>query len=406
MSGFSDDKKEKPAAAMLPPEAPKTIASMETQSSSGGGGGRKGRKRNRKICICVTLLILLLIFLVILVLALTLFKPKRPITTIDSVTVERLRASVDALNFKVVVNLTLHVDLSLKNPNRVGFSYGPSSALLNYRGQLIGEAPLPASRLAPQKTQPMNLTLTLMADRLLSESQLLSDVMGGVIPLNTFVKISGKVSVLNIFKFKVQSSSSCDLIISVPNRNVTSQHFSGIICFIILLIFITALILSLTVYKPKSPIIRIQSATVQGVTSRISLPVDIHVNFTLSLQVLVKNRNSVSFKHESGKTVVLYREKQVGDVDLPAGTFPAKASSTLPCRLTLQIDKFAADLTGVMRDVLGGKIVLETKTKIPGKVKLLGIFNKKLVAISDCNITLDFPSMKVQNQECGMSTKL
>ncbi|CAA7017298.1 unnamed protein product [Microthlaspi erraticum] len=70
----------------------------------------------------------------------------------------------------------------------------------------------------------MNLTLTLMADRLLSESQLLSDFMSGDIPLNTFVKVAGKVSVLNIFKFKVQSSSSCDLNISVSNRNVTSQH--------------------------------------------------------------------------------------------------------------------------------------------------------------------------------------
>ncbi|VVB05631.1 unnamed protein product [Arabis nemorensis] len=201
----------------------KTNASMETQSSNTTTSGRKGRKRNRKICICVTLLIILTFFIIPLIVSLTLFKPKRPITTVDSVTVERFRASINALAFKVDLNLTLHVDLSLKNPNRVGFSYGSSSVLLNYRGQLIGEAPLPANRIAPQKTQFMNLTLTLMADRLLSESELLSDVMAGVIPLNTFVKVSGKVSILKIFKIKVQSSSSCDLTISVSNRNVTSQ---------------------------------------------------------------------------------------------------------------------------------------------------------------------------------------
>lgn len=96
----------------------------------------------------------------------------------------------------------------------------------------------------------------------------------------------------------------------------------------------------------------------------------------------------------------------MGDVDLPSGTFPAKGSSILPCRLTLQIDKFAADLSGIMQDILGGKIVLETKTNIPGKIKLLGIFKKHLVAISDCKITMGFPSMKVQNQECETSTKL
>ncbi|XP_024013406.1 uncharacterized protein LOC18021324 [Eutrema salsugineum] len=226
MSSFSmksDDKKEKPAVAMLAAEAPKTNAAMETQSAN--GGGRKTRKRNRKICICITLLIIILvIFIVLLVLALTLFKAKRPITTIDSVAVDRFQASVDPLALKVNLNLTLRVDFSLKNPNRVGFSYDSSSALLNYRGQLIGEAPLPASRIGPEKTKAMNLTLTLMADRLLAESQLLSDVMAGVIPLNTFVKVAGKVSVLNIFKIKVQSSTSCDLNISVSNRNVTSRH--------------------------------------------------------------------------------------------------------------------------------------------------------------------------------------
>ncbi|KAL1195911.1 NDR1/HIN1-like protein 13 [Cardamine amara subsp. amara] len=181
---------------------------------------------------------------------------------------------------------------------------------------------------------------------------------------------------------------------------------SGIILTIIFLILFIALILALTIYKPEKPITRIESATVQGVTSRISLPLDVHLNFTLSLQILVENRNRLSFKHGEGKTLVLYREKQVGDVDLPAGTFPAKGSSILQCRLTLQIDKFVSDLSGIIQDILGGKIVLETKTKIPGKVKLLGIFNKNLIAISDCAITLQFPSMKVQKQVCQTSTKL
>ncbi|CAD5325775.1 unnamed protein product [Arabidopsis thaliana] len=228
MSDFSikpDDKKEeeKPATAMLPPPKP-NASSMETQSANTGTAKKLRRKRNCKICICFTILLILLIAIVIVILAFTLFKPKRPTTTIDSVTVDRLQASVNPLLLKVILNLTLNVDLSLKNPNRIGFSYDSSSALLNYRGQVIGEAPLPANRIAARKTVPLNITLTLMADRLLSETQLLSDVMAGVIPLNTFVKVTGKVTVLKIFKIKVQSSSSCDLSISVSDRNVTSQH--------------------------------------------------------------------------------------------------------------------------------------------------------------------------------------
>ncbi|KAL1195909.1 Late embryogenesis abundant protein [Cardamine amara subsp. amara] len=201
-----------------------TNTSIETQFASGGGGRKERRKRNRKICIYFTILLILLIFIVFLILGFTIFKPKRLITTFDSITVEHLQSSLDPVSVRFILNLTLHVNLSLKNPNHVGFSYDSSSALLNYKGQLIGEAPLPANRVGPEETQPINLTLTLMADRLLSESQLFNDLMVGVIPLNTFVKVSGKVRVLKIFKLKVQSSSSCDLAISVLNRNVTSQN--------------------------------------------------------------------------------------------------------------------------------------------------------------------------------------
>ncbi|WZZ66172.1 hypothetical protein YC2023_077542 [Brassica napus] len=293
----TDDKKEKAGAPMLAAEAPKSNADMETQPPNGGGG-----KRNRKICICISLLILilLLIFIVLLVLGLTLFKPKNPTATVGSVAVERLRTSVDVLNLKANLNLTLQAHLALKNPNRVGFSFGSTSALLNYKGQLVGEAPLPANKVGPQKTLRMNITLTLMADRLLSESQVFSDVMSGSIPVNAFVKVAGKVSVFNMFKIKVKSSASCDVTISVSSRNV-----------------------------------------------------------------LVKNRKS-----HTG-------EKQVGDVHLPSGAFWRKGSSILPCRLTLQTDPMKSQAARNLQE-----------------------------AISDCEITLDFSSMKVQNKECEMSTKL
>ncbi|CAH8353041.1 unnamed protein product [Eruca vesicaria subsp. sativa] len=220
----SDDAKEKPGAPMLAAQAPKSNGDMETQFANGVGGGSKRKKRNLKICICVTLIILLLIFIVLLILGLTLFKPKNPTATVDSVLVDQLRTSVDALNLKANLNLTLQAHLTLKNPNRVGFSFGSTSALLSYKGQLVGEAPLPANRVGAQKTLRMNVKLTLMADRLLSESEVFSDVMSGSIPVNTFVKVAGKVHVFNIFKISVKSSVSCDVTISVSSRNVTSQQ--------------------------------------------------------------------------------------------------------------------------------------------------------------------------------------
>lgn len=70
----------------------------------------------------------------------------------------------------------------------------------------------------------MNLTLTLMADRFFSNSQAISDARSGKLPLNTFTKISGKVSVLKIFNVHVVSSSSCDFIVDIRNRTLGDQQ--------------------------------------------------------------------------------------------------------------------------------------------------------------------------------------
>ncbi|KAL3569959.1 hypothetical protein D5086_029849 [Populus alba] len=123
-----------------------------------------------------------------------------------------MKVSFDIARLRVDVNVSLDVDLSIKNPNKVSVKYKNSSAFLNYRGQVVGEAPIPAGKILADKTQPINVTVTLMADRLLSDSQLLSDVMAGAIPFNTLTKISGKASIFNLFNVHI-TSTNADIIL-------------------------------------------------------------------------------------------------------------------------------------------------------------------------------------------------
>ncbi|PQQ09444.1 uncharacterized protein Pyn_21436 [Prunus yedoensis var. nudiflora] len=91
----------------------------------------------------------------------------------------------------------------------------------------------------------------------------------------------------------------------------------GVVLFLILLLFIIALILALTVFKTRQPRTQILSVSVDGVAPRISFPaVQIELNITLDLMILVENRNHASFKHGTGKTFLLYQGNQVGDADL------------------------------------------------------------------------------------------
>ncbi|KAK7382892.1 hypothetical protein VNO80_02047 [Phaseolus coccineus] len=182
-----------------------------------------GPGKGRKVCLTVTGVVIALILLIV-ILALTVFKAKHPVTTVDSTKLEDFHMSLDIAKLRVDLNVTLRTDVSVMNPNKVGFKYSDSIAHLNYRGQLIGEVPIPAGEISSGETKGFNLTLTIMADRLLSNSQLFSDVTSGTLPLNTFVRISGKVSILGFIKVHVVSSTSCDVVINLSNRTVGNQE--------------------------------------------------------------------------------------------------------------------------------------------------------------------------------------
>lgn len=167
-----------------------------------------------------------------------------------------------------------------------------------------------------------------------------------------------------------------------------------------------AFILAQTVFKPKHPILQTVSSTVEDVSTNISPPFDVQINFTLSLEMLLKNPNVADVEFKTVENLVYYKDKLVGNLTLPSSTLPAKGSVILACPLVLQIDKFVADLGDIVQDILHGKIVMETKARMPGKITLLGIFKTHLDSISHCNLVLGFPSMIVLEQVCDLSTKL
>ncbi|KAK8682663.1 hypothetical protein V6N13_055045 [Hibiscus sabdariffa] len=195
----------------------------EHPNSSGGAGVLRNRRKLRNISFAV-IGVLVFIIILILILAFTVFKAKRPVTTVEDVSLRNLKFSVDLARLQVLLNATVDVDIAIKNPNKVGFKFKDSNAQLNYRGQQVGVVPIPAGKISADKTVPMNLTLTVMADRLISDSNFFSDVRSGELPLNTKTEIPGKVNVLNMFRIRVVSSSSCNFTVFLSNSSVGDQN--------------------------------------------------------------------------------------------------------------------------------------------------------------------------------------
>ncbi|XP_050234252.1 uncharacterized protein LOC126682542 [Mercurialis annua] len=181
---------------------------------------------------------------------------------------------------------------------------------------------------------------------------------------------------------------------------------AGGILFVVLLILIVIVILALTIFKVKQPKVELVSASLNGIAPRISFPLmNVQLNISLDLELLVNNRNYASFKHGVGKSFLMYQGKQVGEADLSAGLIPSRGTVTLPCRLTIQVDELASDMGNLIRDIMAGQLVMETHTTIPGRVTILGFVKKHAVAISDCRFTVAFPSMEILSQQCKSKTK-
>ncbi|KAI5429027.1 hypothetical protein KIW84_033861 [Lathyrus oleraceus] len=163
-----------------------------------------------------------------------------------------------------------------------------------------------------------------------------------------------------------------------------------------------SVVLALTLFKPKQPKTTISSATLQS----ISPAINIQVNVTLDIKIQVENRNRASFKHEDGTSLLMYEGVEVGDTDIFPGLIPARSSTILPCRLVLQADKLASNVTGFIKDLMGGQLSLQTVTRIPGKVTFLGFIKKHIVAVSNCQFVFGVPDMEIKSQICKNKAKL
>lgn len=198
---------------------------LSVEGSKGDPGFLRRRRKRRMLWCCgSTVALLLLIVIVCLILAVTVFKQRDPRLTVNSVSLDHFEFNFDATRFKINLNVSLDLNLSIKNPNKASFKFSNSTTLLYYRGTNVGEARVPADKIGADSTIRMNITVTVLANQLLSNGNAINDALAGSFPMSTWTRISGRVNFLNIFKHHAVTYSSCNITIAVPEGSLRSQE--------------------------------------------------------------------------------------------------------------------------------------------------------------------------------------
>ncbi|KAL1322017.1 hypothetical protein HN51_066924 [Arachis hypogaea] len=177
---------------------------------------------------CVISLVILSIFIAIagtlVVLGFTVYKPQEPKIHVDNINLDNMKFAFNVFQIKFDFNVTLTADVTVQNPNKIGFKISDTSATLNYRGVKVGEAPIPSQEIAPKETKKFNVTLTVMTAALLSHPMIFNDVTKNQLPLTVVLDIPGQVEILGIIKVNVHVQTYCDILIDILQKRLASQR--------------------------------------------------------------------------------------------------------------------------------------------------------------------------------------
>ncbi|KAF5772478.1 putative Late embryogenesis abundant protein [Helianthus annuus] len=215
---MTEEDQEKPLAPVIkPPLPPLTVdeeLSIELSKKHKGF-------RNRTICCGIITAVILIISVVMLVLGFTVLHVKNPKINMNSVTIIGLdRVNITDLSN---VNLTVVADVSVKNPNVAAFKFEKSNSSLLYHGKVVGVADIPVGIAKARRTMRLNVTVDVMVAEIARNQEFVSDLMAGMLPVESYTKIHGRVKILNIIKRHVTVTMDCSFSVNVTSREIVNQ---------------------------------------------------------------------------------------------------------------------------------------------------------------------------------------
>ncbi|KAB2054267.1 hypothetical protein ES319_A12G243500v1 [Gossypium barbadense] len=204
------------------PFASATLGGVRSSSSSDDDEALSMEMQLRKrryiqCCGCIAALFLILA-VVVLVLSFTVFRIGDPLIRLNSLTIQSLDISTNG-SLKTRVNLTLLVDVSVKNPNAATFKFDNCSTTIYYGGRVVGEGVHFQEKIKPRRTLRRNVTVAIDPVKFVEVPGFITDLrVAKRLNVSSHTIISGRVNVMNLVKKHVVVKFNCFMNVRFPNN--------------------------------------------------------------------------------------------------------------------------------------------------------------------------------------------
>lgn len=186
---------------------------------------RRTKRRNAALICCGVVVTVIVVLAVIFVaLYFTLFRPRSP-----KVVATVVGTDISAFNlFPTVFNITVHVSVTVHNPNYAAFRYGDVLTVVRYHGDGVGQSVVRAGEIGARATETVVTSVEVDTVRVAATPYLLPEAVLGVLPFETATAVEGKAVVLSRFKISARSEVGCEVHVFWLRGNATSECTSTV----------------------------------------------------------------------------------------------------------------------------------------------------------------------------------
>ncbi|XP_057497489.1 uncharacterized protein LOC130782243 [Actinidia eriantha] len=167
----------------------------------------------------------------------------------------------------------------------------------------------------------------------------------------------------------------------------------SITLLLLIIVLVTAVVLFLTILKPKQPKITTQEVNLEYIKF---FPLPFLLNVTLGITVTIDNPNYGSFKYGNSTAYVTYHGDLVAEAPIEADEIPARGRRDISTTVEVIGDRLVSNRYFWV-DHGAGSFNFSSSSTLHGKAKVLKFLKMKVTTHNTCDITVFFLSQNVSS---------